>query len=393
LINWLISVALAAMVTPALADTAATPAATASPTAAPTPVVSVDGLVDAYYTYNFTNSSKGVNGMGNNGTFFNTTDDAFSLALAEVDVKAVMGSATGFVALVGGSSNGSLALNPGIDFLQAYAAYTAGQFTLTGGRFSTWMGNEVIESNGNWNYSRSLLFWYTIPLWHQGISVAYTTPDSKFGITGYITNGWNNASTSGYYDVGKTYGLQLKFAPDANNTVLLNGIFGSNGAFAGSVANFDQGDSHYVAELVASTNVSDKFSLALDAEYGGISPSSEQLTTASFWGAALYGKYQISSDWSLALRLEELESSDSWLGIYGQQSASTNNPYVEGREATLTISHNLNSNLLFRLEGRYDYALTGGTADDPTATPAVPGPFAAGQGSQFTGSGSIVFNY
>jgi hypothetical protein len=381
------------MVAPALADTAATPAATASPTAAPTPVVSVDGLVDAYYTYNFTNSSKGVNGIGNNGTFFNTTDDAFSLALAEVDVKAVLGSATGFVALVGGSSNSSLALNPGVDILQAYAAYTAGQFTLTGGRFSTWMGNEVIESNGNWNYSRSLMFWYTIPLWHQGISLAYATADSKFGVTGYITNGWNNASTSNYYDVGKTYGLQFKFAPDANNTVLLNGIIGSNGAFAGSVPNFDQGDTHYVAELVASTNVSDKLSLALDAEYGGVSPSAEQLTTASFWGAALYGKYQISSDWSLALRLEELESSDSWLGIYGQQSASTSNPYVEGREATLTISHNLNSNLLFRLEGRYDYALTGGTADDPTATPAVPGPFAAGQGSQFTGSGSIVFNY
>lgn len=391
LFSLLASLALSSVVAPALSQTAAvTPAATAAATPAP-PTVTVDGLVDAGFTYNFTNSSKGVNGSTSPGVFFNNIDDTYSVNLAEADIKVVQGNASGYLALVGGSSNTGLALNPGVDILQAYVAYNADAWTFTGGRFATWMGNEVIESSNNWNYSRSLLFWYTIPLWHTGLSIKYA-PSSQFAITGYATDGWNNAPSAAFYDDGKTYGLQVSIVPDSTWSFLLNGIIGSNTGF---YTGLDQGDTHYVGELIATYTATDKLTLALDAEYGGINPLPIDVlasgSTETFWGADLYAKYQIASDWALALRLEELESSNDWLYDGGAGTAGV--PYIETREATLTISHNLTTNLLLRLEGRYDMAYTGGTMDDPTSATSVPGPYAAGSGSQFTTSASAAFSF
>ena len=37
------------------------------------------------------------------------------------------------------------------------------------GKFVTSAGAEVIETNGNWNYSRSLLFALAIPYYHMGV--------------------------------------------------------------------------------------------------------------------------------------------------------------------------------------------------------------------------------
>ena len=76
---------------PVMAQTAAaTPAA---------PSVTVDGLVDAYYTYNFTNAAHGINGAGNIGQFWNTSDNSFSLGLAETKITAKQGNATAVVEL------------------------------------------------------------------------------------------------------------------------------------------------------------------------------------------------------------------------------------------------------------------------------------------------------
>jgi hypothetical protein len=101
----------------------------------------------------------------------------------------------------------------------------------------------------------------------------------------------------------------------------------------------------------------------------------------------LYGKLKISDDWDVALRLEELESSNNWLYNSGVPTA-IGNPYVERREVTLTISNKVTKNLLLRLEGRYDMGYTGGTMDS-----SPDGPFVAGSGDQLTGTGSAVLSF
>ncbi len=397
------------------ADAAAAPAATPSP--APTPAVSVNGFVDGYYTYNFTNSSAGKVGAGNLGYNFNSADDTFNLGLGEVDVNAVLGSTSGHLSLITGDSAGLIMGTGtyGVGVLQAYVSYAPGQWTFNLGRFVTWMGNEVIQSKSNMNYSRSLLFVYTIPYFNQGLSVGWATSDSKVAVTGYMTQGWNNSGVlfsagpmGDGADLGKTYGLEAKYAPDANFSVVLNGIMGPNGG-AGTFFNPDTTKSVGEA-IITVVPGGGAWSFALDAEAGSTSlgavtvtanDGTTKISSLPFWGAALYGRYQISSDWAAALRLEQVVDTDGYgLGLYGliPQTPTTGKGSndVTADEVTLTIEHNLSSNLLFRLEGRMDMASSGGTQYapiTPSSTITVPGTFAGGSGTQTTGTASAVMSF
>src|SRR5580658_8920187 len=183
LFSFLASFAFASSLTPVLAQTAATAAATPAATAAATPApptVAVGGYMDAYYTYDFTNSSKEVGGSGT-GYFYNSADDSFTLGLAEAKVTATQGPASAHLVLAYGEEASLGIAGSGFDVLQGYLSYTSGQWTLNGGRFVTWLGDEVVESASNWNYSHSLLFNY-IPIWHTGVSVNWT-PSTTFNAT------------------------------------------------------------------------------------------------------------------------------------------------------------------------------------------------------------------
>ncbi len=45
------------------------------------------------------------------------------------------------------------------------------------GKFVTPIGAEVIESQDNWNYTRSTLFGYAIPFYHTGLRA--TVPSAR----------------------------------------------------------------------------------------------------------------------------------------------------------------------------------------------------------------------
>ncbi len=58
------------------------------------------------------------------------------------------------------------------------------------GQFVTSAGAEVIESNSNWNYSRSILFAWAIPYYHFGLRTS--TPVTKVWTVGVqVVNAWN----------------------------------------------------------------------------------------------------------------------------------------------------------------------------------------------------------
>ncbi|HET9869277.1 MAG TPA: outer membrane beta-barrel protein [bacterium] len=370
---------------PVLADTAA-------------PTVKVDGLVDAYYTYNFTNSANKVQGAGNSSAYwYNTTDNSYSLGLAEAKITATQGAATGVVELAYQDVAGLTPLVDstgtgiaGVGVLQAYASYNTGAWTITGGRFVTWIGNEVVEASSNWNYSHSLLFWYTIPVWNQGISVGLAV-DPTLSITGYATNGWNAATNTASF-TAQTFGAQLAWTPSSMWKVVLNGIDGP-----GNYNGFDR----WVGEAIIDYNPTSDWSFALDATYGGqdlgssiatnLNGSSTNLTSDDIWGVDLYGKYAISSDWTAALRLEEVKDDANAYGLYqsatnfGAATAKTG----EGREATLTLTHAFTPAWSCSLEGRYDYVVVNGKV--PAGTAGDPGPFAANSADQLTATLSTAF--
>jgi hypothetical protein len=362
---------------PVLAQTAAaTAAATPAATPAP-PTVVIDGMVEGYYSYNWTNAGVNKTGVGNTGYFYDSVDGGYQLGLAELKATATQGLASGHLVLAYGQEAG-LAIGstvPGIDVEQAYVSYAPGMFTLSAGRFVTWMGNEVIETTGNWNVSRSLLFNYTIPLWHQGLSVAYA-PDSTIKFTGYATDGWNNVPAAVKVS-SETFGLQLAWTPNSVWSVTVQGIdgpgstdLGPTNTGTGAVAT-----DRYIGEAIIGFNAASDLTFALDAEVGG----ADGVGNADFWGADLYAKYALSSDYSAALRLEEVADNDDSLGLYGVGTVDATGNKLEGRDATLTITHNLTAAFTVSLEGRYDYAVYNGTVPAKGA-----GPFSNGSADQLT---------
>jgi len=95
-------------------------------------------------------------------------------------------------------------------FKQAYVSLKPKSWKgvqIDAGEFVTSAGAEVIETNGNWNYSRSLLFAWAIPYYHFGVRA--TVPIGKFTAGVQVVQGWNNIYDN---NSGKTVGITDAYA-------------------------------------------------------------------------------------------------------------------------------------------------------------------------------------
>ena len=156
-----------------------TPAPEATPAPAPEPKVQVGGCVDVYYGYNFNGSDPALR-------TFDVQHNAFSLSAAEVNfAKApTADSRVGF--------RTDLCFGKAADLTAAFeprertarrststssrptSACSPASVQFDAGKFVTPIGAEVIESQDNWNYTRSMLFGYAIPFYHTGVRATVT---------------------------------------------------------------------------------------------------------------------------------------------------------------------------------------------------------------------------
>lgn len=74
---------------------------------------------------------------------------------------------------------------------QGFVTMNKNGWTLKGGKFNTFLGTEVIDYPGNWNFSRSLLFGQ-IPFYHQGMSIGSSW--EGLGWMVMVANSMNNAA-------------------------------------------------------------------------------------------------------------------------------------------------------------------------------------------------------
>src|SRR5262245_48323301 len=185
------------------------PVAVAAPMApaAPAPgwkdLITVEGLADAYYQYNFTgpDSLSGPLGQRN----FDLNSNTFTLNYAKVGIG-VNADPVGLRLDLGYGATGAIINaanfadtqvdsmgNPILDpFLvqQAYATFSPVKgLTIDFGKFVTTAGAEVIEANKNWLYSRSIAF-FNIPLLHTGLRIGYKVND-MVALQASVVNGWN----------------------------------------------------------------------------------------------------------------------------------------------------------------------------------------------------------
>jgi hypothetical protein len=195
----------------ALAEAQPAPNAQTAPTEASQPraatPVEFSGLIDLYYSLNLNHPTSRTNQLRNfdvqaNQFDLNQIKLAVEHAADPVGFRLDLGAGRAFE-VIHAAENA-----PGIlrNLEQAYFSYKpakAGGARLDFGKYVTSAGAEVIETNGNYNYSRSLLFSWAIPYYHFGIRTSL--PVHKNFTAGFqIVNGWNNVKDN---NSGKTIGL------------------------------------------------------------------------------------------------------------------------------------------------------------------------------------------
>jgi TolA-binding protein len=349
--------------------------------------ITISGEVDGYYSLNFNqpnplgNQNSPPSGMtGNALRFFDNNANQLSLNAVELVVDRAPDATVGgtgrggfHVGVIYGQAaeviNGTSANNAlnhaagnatdanNVALKEAYVDYIApvGKgLTLTLGKFVTPAGAEVIESNGNWNYSRSILFYYAIPFFHFGASAKYAF-NTKWAVTGYLVNGWNNSQE---VNTGKTYGASLVFTPNAKWTVTENYLAGPQddqflfpGTSGGPNSNWRQLED---ATIAYTPNA--KWSFMVNGDYGYGDKYFNGFTTSKavdWWGAAGYVKYQWSAKTYFAVR-GEYYSDPNGFTLFGGLSplSPLNNVHIS--EGTVTYSYNVTRDLQARAEFRDD---------------------------------------
>ncbi len=200
------------------------------------------------------------------------------------------------------------------------------------GKFVTPAGAEVIETKDNWNYSRGLLFALAIPYFHFGTSAKYAF-NSKFALTGYLVNGWNNSIDN---NSGKTTGFSAAWTPNSKFSLIQNYLVGPEQLN-------DNSNFRHLSDTVVSFSPNSKLSFLANYDYGH-----DHLTGAPFsvhWsGIAGYIKYAPNDKWAFATR-----------GEYFSDNGGTQTGTPQKlSEFTLTLQRMLASKLMTRLEFRRD---------------------------------------
>ena len=367
-----------AVYTPEDAQTGAAPAVAQTPAATPAPTkpdplaglasvlggATVTGLVDGYYSYNFNKPELGfgvpvISTVPGNFTtlrLFDARNNQFALNLIELGlVKTPDADNRLGYKVIFGFGDAMNVVNSSNDFLgfaqylkEGYLSYLApiGKgLQIDFGKFVTPNGAEVIESNANWNYSRSILFNYAIPFYHYGLRLQYTF-NPKFSLTGYVANGWNDIVhdvSNGYHNSGKTGGLTFAWNATKKLTVTENWM-GGPGA-----VQFDGGQWRNLFDTVVAYNWTPKLSLQLNGDYGRVE-APFPFKPVDWWGAAGYAKYQFNPKYAFALRYEYYNDPQGY--TTGFFDANGDGPHFQ--EVTATLERKIATHLITRLEYRHD---------------------------------------
>ncbi|MDQ6759199.1 MAG: porin [Acidobacteriota bacterium] len=328
-----------AQASPPTTATASTAAVPAPPTPSPWTRGGVDIylLGDVYGDLNFNHPASGYNQLYN----FNDKANSAHLSFTKVSFEKASGilgfrvdAGTGrTVDIISATDDAPR----GFRYLeQMYVEFRppkAHGMQIDFGKFVTSAGAEVIESNSNWNYSRSLLFALAIPYYHFGVRT--TIPVTKTFSTGVqVVNGWNSLGTNNGI---KTVGL-------VGNFTLKKGTW-SNSYYTGpqqegpGVANRAY---RQVYDSALVLNPNSKTSVYFNFDYGSdklkFAPRS---TWVGFAGAA---RFQLNNRFAFAPRLEVFDDRNG----FASGSAQTL------KELTLTGEMKIHEGVLSRLEYRRD---------------------------------------
>jgi hypothetical protein len=324
--------------TPAPSSTS-TPAPAAAPAPAPTwsiGPIDFSGLIDGYYGWNFNNPSTRTNQLYN----FDVQSQQFSLNMAKLTLSHApdpmgfevdFGFGKAFDMIHAGESEPQV-----FQYLeQAYVSFKppkAKGLEIDFGEFVTSAGAEVIESNNDWNYSRSLLFSWAIPYYHFGLRTSF--PVGKHFTGGVqVVNGWNNIEDN---NTGKTLGL--------NGTITYAKWNWANTWYVGPEHNNTNKGWRNLADTVLNLTPPGKANAYLNYDYGhdkNIGPGA-----MVWWGIAGALHIQTTSKIAFTPRVE----------YYNDHDGFTTGVPQHIKEFTMTGEYKWMEGVLSRFEYRRDWS-------------------------------------
>jgi hypothetical protein len=220
-------------------------------------------------------------------------------------------------------------------FKQAYVSVKPKSWhgvEIDAGEFVTSAGAEVIETNQNYNYSRSLLFAWAIPYSHTGFRLQYPI-GAHFTGSFQVVNGWNNVEP---INSGKTYGFTGAYA--------WKKVTWNNTYYVGPEHVHTTTGWRNLYDTNVVVNQTDKLSWYLNFDYGR---DKNLGSGASQWtGLAGAARYAIGKKYAIAGRLEFFNDMDG----FSTGTAQT------VKEFTMTGEYKLTDWLMTRAEFRTDWS-------------------------------------
>lgn len=271
-------------------------------------------------------------------TFTNTPDNGWG-GLLDVTIgkDADTIAAYGTISKSKGPANGA---NHYVDPTQFYVYYGAAPFSIIAGKYVTNAGAEVIKSDGDTNYSRSILFGYAIPFTHTGVRATYKVSDA-LTVLGGVNEGWDafeDPSHSATAELGGT------FAP-SKALSLTASYYGGKELLTNYPKSAAKGTRN-LFDFVGTYNATDQLTFILNYDYGDQESGSAGLGKLKWEGVAGYVNYQINDQWKLSLRGEYFNDKDGYRTGVVQK----------WKEATLTVAYLLDKHWEFRGEVRADHS-------------------------------------
>ena len=220
-------------------------------------------------------------------------------------------------------------------FKQAYVSFKPKSWhgvEIDAGEFVTSAGAEVIESNANWNYSRSLLFAWAIPYYHFGVRTSFPIgPHFTGGVQ--VVQGWNNVYDN---NSGKTIGLTGAYA--------WKKVTWSHNYYVGPEKNHTNDGIRHLYDTVVLVNANDNLSYYINFDYG--QDKNIGSGTSKWTGIAGSFRRAIGKKYAVAGRLEFFDDIDGF---------STGTKQKLG-EVTVTGEYKMTGWLMTRIEFRNDWS-------------------------------------
>ena len=371
--------------------------------------ITLSGYVDTSYTEQFGGRGDGFGGTQALDHQFDIHNDNFNVNAVKIALEKALPDKNEWAAgfridtMYGSDASILAATDPGLgassefyleQALVKFRIPIGNGLDIYAGKFTTFLGYEVIESPANLNFSRGLLFTNAIPLTNTGVYADYkfnSTVEAKLA----IVDGWNGSVSSpnltgGFVDAKDDYPFGGKAimgqvnvnAPGGNANITQSFIYSPSGEPSNGPSGFGSIDDGPIAvydiwgnwnptfvkdsALLLGFNVDFGYNGATGRPTQAINPGAAGAFAAptggaindsnTWYGVALYASYKLTKVVTLSARGEYLHEDASLNPKFGIAGVDQ-----DDFSETLTASFSIWDNLLTRVEYRFDSVANGST--------------------------------